>query len=144
MINSNERFTRWQQALREQLTFLNNLILTLSIGSLGFIFSLLNKSRFVPIDNQKLFFTISLFLFFISILLGLTTSFSRLFDFRTTVKKIKIELTTKNPEVESLKELMDLYSKWTWRLFYGQVIVFAVGIITLSISLFLVYKDKLF
>lgn len=144
MINSNERFTRWQQALREQLTFLNNLILTLSIGSLGFMFSLLNKQHFVPINGQKLCFTTSLFIFFASILFGLAASFSRLFDFRATVKKIKIELTDNNSNLESLKELMDLYGKCTWRLFYGQVIVFAVGIITLSISLFLVYKDKLF
>lgn len=144
MINNNERFIRWQQALREQLTFLNNLILTFSIGSIGFIFSLLNNSCFVPVGFQKFLFTSSLIIIFISTLFGIATSFSRLYDFRATVKKIKTELTENDSEVENLKKLIDLYGKLTWKLFYSQVIVFTVGVLTLTISLLIFYKDKLF
>ena len=144
LIKGNERFIRWQQILREHFTFLNNLLLTFSVGTLGFLFSLLNDKNFIPISCEKIFFTTALILIFLSILIGLVTSFNRLFDFRTTLKKIKSELNGKHSELEKLNELKDFYSKSTWNLFYCQIIIFTIGIISLTIAFLMIYQDKLF
>lgn len=140
-----ERFIRWQAILRDQLTFLNSLLLTISIGIIGFVFSSLTNIDFNPIYCQKLFLTIGLVLIFLSIVLGLSASFSRLIDYRTTTKKIKNEIDGEGKVVlEELKRLMKLYGKTTWFLFYSQVVFVTLGIINLMISFILIYSDKLF
>lgn len=144
-MENNERFIRWQAVLRNQLTFLNSLLLTISIGIIGFIISLLNNSGFNLICCQKILFTFGLILVFISILMGLSTAFSRLLDFRTTVKKIRKETKGSSKfDLENLKDIMDLYRKTTWFFFYSQVITLGLGIIILMIAFLGIYKDKLF
>lgn len=142
-INSNDRFVRWHQILREQLTYLNNIILTFSVATLGFLFSLLNEDNFVPSCYQKLFFTFGLAMIFLSIIFGLVTSFSRLFDFRTTLEKIKNETSGNYSDLEELKQLKDLYSKSTWRLFYAQTITFILGILILTVAFVMIYQHKI-
>ncbi len=144
LIKGNERFIRWQQILREHLSFLNNLVLTFSVGTLGFLFSLLNEENFVPIYCQKIFFTIGLLVISLSILIGLATSFSRLFDFRITLKKIKQDLSGNHSELKKLKKIMDMYSKSSWILFYSQVVIFTLGILNLLIAFLMIYQEKLF
>lgn len=145
IINSNPRFVRWHQVLREHLTFLCNLILTLSVGTVGFLLSLLSKQYFTLTTCQKIFFSFGLIITFTSIVFGLAASLSRLFDFRTTVKKIKTELKNKeNSEIDELKQLMDIYKKRTWFFFYSQVITFCLAIISLTIAFLMIYRDKLF
>lgn len=143
-INSNDRFIRWHQILREHLTYVNNIVLTFSVATLGFLFSQLNDPNFAPICLQKLFFTFGLSMIFISTLIGLATSFSRLFDFRTTLEKIKNETTIGYTELEELKQLMKMYSKLTWNLFYSQSIIFTIGILSLTIAFIMIYQQKLF
>ena len=142
--DNSERFVRWHQNLREHLTFLNNLILTLAVGTFGFLISLLVNENFIPISCQKIFFTLGLCLIFLSILIGLLTSFSRLFDFRTTLQKIKNDKSGNYFETKELKKLMDYYGKTTWKLFYGQVIFFFFGILNLVIAFLMIFKTKLF
>jgi hypothetical protein len=143
-INSNDRFIRWQQILREQLTYLNNILLTFSVATLGFLFSLLTEDNFVPTCYQKLFFTFGLIMIFLSIFIGLATSFSRLFDFRTTLKKIKNETSGNHADIEEQKQLKDMYSKSTWNLFYGQSILFVLGVLTLTVAFVMIYKHKIY
>lgn len=143
-IHSDEKFVRWQSVLRENLTFLNNLILTFSVGTIGFILTLLGDKEFNPTYCQKIFLTSGLMLTFISLALGFITSFSRLNDFRATVRKIRNELTGDFSEHDFLKKLMDIYKNITWGLFYAQIIVFCIAVFILTISFFMIYSDKLF
>ena len=143
-INSDERFVRWQQVLREHLTFLNNLILTLTIGIFGFLLSIVKDKDFVMTSCQKIFFTSGFILIFTSIISGLATSFSRLHDFRTTLNKIKNERAGNSSELNELKEMMSLYRIITWGLFYAQIIIFCIGTLCLTISFLMIYKTKLF
>lgn len=143
-IKSNERFIRWQQILREHFSYLNNLILIFSVGILGFLLTQLNDKEFHPVCCEKLFFTFGILVIIISILIGGATSFSRLFDFRATVKKINHEIKGNYDELDELKYLMNLYGKMTWVLFYLQVISFSISIFSLAISFIMIYKDKLF
>ena len=144
-INSNERFVRWQTVLRDHLTFLNNLLLTISIGVVGFLLSFLRDPSFKPMHCDKFFFTAGLILSFLSISFGIITGFSRLIDFRSTVKKIKKELIGDSfSEITDLKERIGLYSKFTWWIFYFQTGFMLLGIISLFGAFSLIFSEKLF
>ena len=142
-INSNERFVRWQTVLRDQLSFLNNLLLTISIGILGFFLSILKTPAFMPICMERFFFTAGILSISISILLGIATAYSRLMDYRWTVKKIATELKG-GAGLSQMKKLMNRYKKLTWCVFYLQIISFSLSILFLLISFCFLYSDKLF
>jgi hypothetical protein len=144
-INSNERFVRWQTALRDHLTFLNSLLLTISTGIVGFLVSILKGSDFNPVHFGKCFFTLGLLLAFLSTLIGILTGFSRLIDFQCTLNKIKKELSGDNiSEIADLKAKIGIYSKITWRLFYFQSGLLLFGIMFLFGAITIIFKEKLF
>ncbi|MGG9964487.1 hypothetical protein [Ferruginibacter sp. SUN106] len=144
LIASNERFIRWQGVLREQVTFLNNLLLTLSIAILGFLITTLNNQFFNPIGWKKAFFSFGFILIILSALTGLFASISRLRDFRLTLMKIKNSLTDKNlDESNNLKQWMGIYGKLTWTLLLLQFVTFLFALIVLVISFFSIYSTKL-
>jgi hypothetical protein len=127
-MNSKDRFVRWQGILREHVSFLNSLLMTISIGMIGFLLLLIDKPEFCLTFYQKIFFTSGLILIFFSVLLGFGVAFSRLLDFRITVKKIKKENEdSTQSELTDLKNLMNFYGKTTWNLFYFQIGSICVG-----------------
>lgn len=140
-----ERFIRWQEVLREHVTFLNNLLLTISVGIVGFCISLLGQENFNPLYHTKFLFTLGLGITFISIILGLVTALSRLQDFKTTVEKIRGEIKDlATSDLNEMKEVMKFYGKTTWCLFYGQLGTLFVGVFLLAFAFYGVYYDKLF
>lgn len=144
-IKSNERFTRWQGVLREHVTFVNNLILTISIAVVGFCVTLLNDTGFMPTGYKKILLTLGLTLTLLSIPLGICTTMSRLFDFKTTLKKIKTELQKSDfSELDFLKTWMEFYGKTTWILLRWQIGTFFIGTLLLIIAFCFIYSNKLF
>jgi uncharacterized membrane protein len=144
-IKTKERFIRWQGILREHITFVNNLILTISVTIVGFLLTLLNDSKFSLSGYNKFFFTLGLIFNFISILIGLCAIFSRLFDFRLTLKKISNEIQDKTQsELDNFKSRMYFYGKTTWNLLYWQVGTFFAGSIIIILAFTCIYSDKLF
>jgi len=143
-MKNNDRFIRWQEVLREHVTFLNNLLLTISVGVVGFCISLLNQDNFNPFCYTKFLFTFGLVLTFISILLGFGTAWNRLLDFRKTVEKIKNELNGSYNYLDETKELMELYGKRTWYLFYLQIGTLFVGVLFLILAFSGIFYTKLF
>lgn len=83
-----ERNIRWTQTALNQLSFFNNLLLTLSVGFLAFCFKPEFFKNLKPslneIDWSKSFLFASIIFVVLSILIGLITSISRLKDFRIT------------------------------------------------------------
>ena len=142
-INSSERFVRWQTVLRNQLTFLNNLLLTISIGVVGFLLSLLKDPYFDPTYCKKFFFTFGFILIFVSVLFGLLTAYSRLMDYRRTLEKIRTELRKENG-LKRLKKLMKKNEKLSWCFFYLQIFSFCASILFLLIAFVIIYSNKLF
>lgn len=141
-INSDDRFIRWHSNLRKQVSFTNNLLLTISIGIAGFLFNMLNEESFILVCYNKQLIKIGLILTITSIILGVLTNFSRIIDFRLTLKKIKKELE-KESDLSKLKSLKKVFGNITWVLFYSQILTLFIGIISLSIGLFDLYNDKL-
>lgn len=142
-INSNDRFVRWQTALRDQISFLNNLILTISIGITGYLVSLLKDNVFTLVCTEKLFFTLGLLLIMLSVLLGIGAGYSRLMDYRKTVRKIGTELKG-GINLSQLKKSMKLYEKITWILFDFQIISFSLSILSLFVAFSIIYHEKIF
>jgi len=141
----NDRFVRWQTILRVQVSFINNVLITISIAITGFIISLIGDPEFNLICCQKIFFTFGLLLVFASIWFGLIAAISRLKDFKTTLKKIKSEKEgIALSELEEMKELMARYGKITWFLLYSQIITLCFGTINLTIAICWIYHEKLF
>lgn len=142
LINSNDRFIRWQSHLRNQVTFTNNLLLTISIGIAGFLFNMLNGDSLNLTCHNNTVIKIGLIFTISSIVLGVITNFSRIIDFRLTLKKIKKELE-KESELSNLKSLKKVFGNVTWFLFYSQILTLFIGIILLSIGLFDLYNNEL-
>lgn len=143
-INSNERFVRWQTVLRNQLTFLNNLLLTISIGVVGFLLTLLKDPYFEPTYCKKFFFTFGFILIFVSVLFGLLTAYSRLMDYRRTLEKIRTELRKEKGLMLLKKELMKKNEKLSWCFFFLQIFSFCGSILFLLIAFVIIYSNKLF
>lgn len=144
-INSDERFVRWQTILREQLTFLNNLLIGISVAVLSGLVSLLQDTAFKPEHFGKFFFSLGFVLLFISSLIGLVVALLRLHDYRLTVYKIKSQLESAHPsELQTMKELMKDLGTKTWSFLDWQVYTFIAAIFSLLISVLIIYCDKLF
>ncbi len=138
LINSDDRFVRWQSNLRKQVTFTNNLLLTIAIGISGFVFSLLNSEKLAMFCENKYTIKFGLLLILSSVAVGILTNLSRIIDFRLTLKKIKKELN-KEGISNSSKIAINVFGNITWILFYGQILSFITGVIFLSIGLFKLY-----
>lgn len=81
-----ERHIKWSDKTRDQLSFFNNLLLTISIGFLSFVFANEQYSQKLEICsvNQSFYIIMSVFLILISIFSGLLVVITRLYDFRIT------------------------------------------------------------
>lgn len=139
----NDRFVRWQGALRDQLTFLNNLLTTIVVAVIGFSVSYLGHGDFKLDGIKKFLFTSGLIALMISVLLGISVGYSRLKDFRYTLLKLKDEKTTKDRRL-LLKNKMKFYGDLTWNLFYSQLLFSFMGLLLLSIAFLIIFQNELF
>lgn len=135
-----ERFIRWQTKLIEQSTYINNLVLTIGIATLGFMFSILSKKELNLNCCQKLEIKFVINIIVISITFGLIGTISRLIDFRITLRKIKKEIDGNSLlEIDKLKALYKLFGTVTWWALYLQSGFFLLGIILLASVLSKIY-----
>ncbi len=83
-----ERYKRWQDKTREQLSFFNNLLFTLSVGFLSFAYKNLLESKvefsFCHPKFSTTLLVISIISIALSVLVGLLCTINRLYDFRIT------------------------------------------------------------
>ncbi|MBP7260737.1 MAG: hypothetical protein KBB37_05570 [Bacteroidia bacterium] len=144
-IENREKFVRWQGQLITQSSHINNLLLGIGIAIVGFIFSML-KENIVLNCIERIYIRWGLFLVLLSIMFGIIGAISRLYDYRTTVKKIRLKLKS-NPIQTDLDELTRLYKVFgniTWACFYSQTISLGLGVMVIGYSLLLLYNTNLF
>ncbi len=142
MDDNKERFIRWQTRLIEHSSYINNLLLSIGIAIIGFVFSNLS-SEYKFHCCEKLFLIIGLIFIALSVLFGLVGSFSRLFDFKTTVSVIRLKIKNNNckdDEIEDLRKLYQIFGRITWLCFYSQVVCLSLGTINITVYLFLKYS----
>ncbi len=81
-----ERYVRWSEKTRDQLSFFNNLLLTFSIGFLSFVLTQekYSENLEVPFIIENAFIISSVILILLSVLVGLLLVINRIYDFRIT------------------------------------------------------------
>lgn len=138
MSGENDSFQRWQKIAIDQLGYALNLILTLTVATLGYWFVLLKDRDFCPSTSAKCAMTLSLLALGLSTISGGVCVVNRLRDFRGTARRAGGSLS-EAPMKEDLRSL----GRRTWILFSVQLIAFAVGVLALAFSLLLTYGGKL-
>jgi len=149
-----ERFIRWQQLSISQLSYSNNLIMSLTLGMLAFSATKLD----FKIPKEECFCLLiswSYFLLLASLLTGIILTINRLNDFRKTKElinskkkrfetknKIKesCDLETIDSAIESLDNLTNELGKSTWVLFHIQLWTFFLG--SLSSIIMIIIKNN--
>jgi len=140
----NDSFIRWQATTITQFGYTLNLVLTLSVASLGFAATLLTNDNFSPVGVCKFMYLCSLICLVSSIMLGIWCSINRLTDFRLTAKITR--LRNKADHVEDVKKLRIKtvqLGKKTWELFYFQIGSFGGGILLLILTVAVINIEKL-
>jgi len=128
---------RWQKIAIDQLGYLLNLILALTIGALAYDFGLLRDASFRPSCPAKCLMIGSITALAFSAMAGLVCAFVRLYDFRGTARRAR-----KRPSAPSREDLRFL-DKAVWVLLHIQTISFALGITMVFVALLLSFGNKL-
>ena len=137
------KYIRWQAIRINQLGFINNLILGLSLGLIAFNFNFILPDDIVLNCFQKFLFWISAILTVISVFISLILAINRLEDFRLTAQIARKEekKLTENIEIDRAKS--DKLGKRTWCLFIWQIATFLIGFLTSAIYIIIELFDKL-
>ncbi len=123
-----ERYVRWQDKTREQFSFFNNLLLTLSVGFISFGYDNLMDTKiffsFCHPQFDTTIFVLSFISIVLSILVGIFCVFSRLLDFRITthinqVRYWSIKYSNTTLGDSSLKKIKDILPSLTSLIFNG-------------------------
>ena len=149
---SEPSFARWQKIALDQLGYVVNLILVLSVASLGFAFSSLRDGSCMLGGRTACLFVLSLLVLAASVVVGIVCTILRLVDFRETknIARKREQFFSdgkRKPEVNHLlsyrRQLVKCLDKWVWRTFYGQIGTFLVGEILLGVVLLILYRGRL-
>ncbi len=135
-MGATDRFQRWQKIAIDQLTYVLNLFLALTMAVLGYWFSLLQDAEFMRVTS-KCVMLLSFATLSISAISGLACVLSRTCNFRRTAQRARGA-----PTAPSRQELRVL-GRWTWCSFYVHVVSFGLGIVLLAIALLQAYGDRL-
>lgn len=123
---------RWQGHTIKQFGYALNLILGLSVATLGYELSHLLDENFKVAGWQHCLFVISTLSLLLSITVGLWCVVNRLRDFRATTETArKREDGVSNMELQPLRALTCTLGKRTWLLLWWQIATFGMGILLL-------------
>jgi hypothetical protein len=137
IIEASDKCPRWRKIAIDQLGYALNLILTFAVATLGYWFVLLRDHDFNPVGHAKCSMILSLAALAISAFCGCSCVLTRLLDFRGTARR-----ACNHPDAPAKAELSEL-GAITWILFTIQLVMFALGALSLAVALLLTYGDKL-
>ena len=142
---ANEVLVRWEEKRREYLGGAIVLMFGLSSASLAFCGSLLTHDSVKLGGWRTACFLTAVSFFILALVASLLVTFTRLQDARTTANIVRQE--GKSPVagyLERLRSKAELWGKLTWWLLYIQLSMFSAGAFFLLISLWVIYRSKLF
>lgn len=137
----NERFVRWQGQTISQLSTALALFSGLSVGALGFLFSLLQDTSFKPTGILALLFCIAFLSLLVASISGSAAVVTRLLDFRLTAQKLR---KTNNEPLTLFGTDASRYGKATWILFWALLVSFTIGILLSSVVIGVFYLASIF
>lgn len=141
MADKSERFIRWQGNTMGQMSIVLGLFATLSVGGLGFCFSLLQHSSFKPTGWYAAAFIMTLLSFLVASLSGVAATVTRLLDFRLTARKVRCG----EPEEPLTFFGTDAsgYGKATWHLLWCTSVSLCLAVALLAIVCAKLYLGSL-
>jgi cell division protein FtsL len=146
-------FVRWQQIRIAQFGFAVNLLMTLSAASLGFALTQVRDKSITCQWSSKVFLVTSVALLLVSLCFGIICTTTRLYDFRKTAKiarvREKMKQRNKNQDMiraklQAARSHVRTIGRWTWRLFWYQMVAFSIGAIALAVAFGIAYWSRLF
>lgn len=136
---------RYEQARREHLGGAINLVFGLSAAATGFCLSRITDKDSHFTYPGSYFFVLACMIFIFTVGICITSTWTRLRDFRLTARMLRRELRgADSAELKRLDDTADCLGRWTWRLFYAQLVTFALGVVVLAVALSLLYYDHVF
>lgn len=140
-----EQYNRWQGFRIGQLALCISLFLTFSIATLGFCINLLVQPTFAITDcYAKGFFLFSIIIGLLSLTSGSIACLTRLADFRATAQVARHRGDSDKAEaVTRWRARYRMMGKWTWGLFYCQLISFGLQVTFLMLTLGITYWPRL-
>lgn len=138
-----DKYIRWQAIRINQLGFINNLAIGLSLGLLAYNFNFILPDDIELNCLQKVLFWISTVLTVVSVFIGLILSINRLEDFRLTAQIARREEKKETENIEIDRAKSEKLGKKTWCLFTWQIVTFLIGFLTSAIYIVIELFDKL-
>ena len=136
-------YSKWENHRIVQLSFINNLIIGLSIALIGYVFDFIEPSNIIFNCTQKFFFWIGVLLNIISVAIGIFVAINRLEDFRLTAKIARNREKNKRETIETDRNEVKIIGNKTWNGFVWQIVTFGISFLCFSITILIEYWDKL-
>lgn len=144
-MTENDALVRWETIRREQLGVATTLLFGLASAALGFCGSLLSAEHAVFGGCGTCFYLLATGTFFVTVLLSIAVTITRLLDFRLTARKLRLEgRGEKGAVIDRLESVTRSLGRCTWRLFYCQLGGFLLGVILLLFALWTIFHERLF
>jgi len=127
-----DSFIRWQGVTRDHFSAVSNLTLGLATGLLAFLSNALLTAQ--PTSGCAFALgALSLGLLSLSVAVAVRCAINRLRDFRATAQVARAR-SKKQPVAEESRGETKVLGKVSWRLFWWQMVLFAVGAISAAAS----------
>ena len=136
---------RYEEARREHLGGAINLLFGLATAAAGFCIVHITDRDSEFSHPGSCYFVSATAVFIVTVALCVLATWTRLRDFRLTARKLRRELRGADAtELQRLGDTTDSLGKWTWRLFYAQLVAFAIGVALLATALCYLYFHHVF
>lgn len=136
-------YDKWENHRIAQLSFINNLVVGLSLALTGYVFNFIKPSRIIFNSTQKFLFWIGVLLIVVSIVVGVFIAINRLEDFRLTAKIARNRENNNRNGIKADREKVQIIGKKTWNGFVWQIVTFGVSFLCFSLMIMIEYWDKL-
>lgn len=117
------KISRWDNIRINHFSYVNNLIITLNIGFIGFFVAKFDHPWNCTVGAVLILTMISLMTSFLT---GILTALNRLKDFRLTSKIARLKEDDK--EIHLLRFISKKLGKKSWCLLYTQIYSFLIGV----------------
>lgn len=142
-MDKNSTYGRWENYRIAQLSFINNLIIALSVALIAYIFNFLKQPNVLFNYSQKILFWFGTLLIVISIIVGILIAINRLQDFRLTAQIARNREKNNRENIENDRNSVQIMGKKTWNGFICQILSFGISFLCFSGFFLIEYWDKL-
>ncbi|WP_340158744.1 hypothetical protein [uncultured Maribacter sp.] len=136
-------YNKWENHRITQLSFINNLVIVLSVALIGYVFDFIKPSNIILNCTQKFFFWVGLLLIIVSVFVGILTAINRLEDFRLTAKIARNREKNNREKIKADRNQAKIIGKKTWCQFVWQIATFGISFLCFSVTILIEYWDKI-